>query len=810
MKKIYNIIQKHKKRILIILSFLIPLITYLIIFYINGLLTNKTIISGDMYVQYYPLFNYLKGIYNGTNSIFYSFSKGLGGTMFGTFFYYLSSPLNLLLFFIDKQHIPDFMTYLIILKLSLCGLTMYLYMHRKFKSDSLLLLTFSTCYAFMGYNLNYFINIMWLDVVFMTPLVLIGLDRIIENKSPLFYIITLFISILANYYISYMLCIFCVLYFIYEVLLRYNKKRDKKNLKKILKKFIISSLLTGLMCSFFIIPCIYEILNYERNVELSEIFVLNYNYFDLFSKTYFGTLELNDPLNCSSINIYCGIIVLPLVYLFIINKTIEKKERILTLLVIIFMILPYFILIFNYIWHLFTIPMFYNYRYSYLLCLFMIIIAYKSITNLQISMKKILFYLALYLIISLYSIIITCYENYSSFLNYKLIWITLFILIVYVILLSNIKRKYIKRILIVIIISEQFLNIYIVFKKFDPLNKNILYSNQIEKIMKKYNKIGYRIENINNNTFNDSMIYQYNGISSFLSTTNQRTLNFEYLYVTNKIDESNFYFHHSQNYMLESILGVKYIISNEKMDKYNLIEDLNIDEKKYYIYENPNSIGYGLIVKNRCNNIKNSVIYSQDLFNCLLNSNYDLYKEYKNINNEYIINKGNYYYIFMDEINESNFEKLNKHIKGDLYYKAPNYYIYIKNNDRVKFIFDEKMNKKTFKVMYFDYKLFSTIKYQTLQIEDINEQRITGKINAKEAGILMITLPYEYGFDIYIDNKKTDYFEVASAFIGVDLEAGIHNIKIEYKQPKYKEGCIISLFSLLSCIIYIFNDRKKK
>ena len=181
--------MKKKKTLLITLSFLIPLFVYTLVFFINGLLTKKTVASGDMLAQYYPLFSYLKGIFNGTNSIFYSYTKGLGGTMFGTIFYYMSSPLNILLVFVKSENIIYFIPYLIILKLSLCGLTMYLYMRKKFQKDSFGLLTFSLCYSFMGYNLNYFINIMWIDVVIMTPLVIMGLDKIIEDKSPVQYII---------------------------------------------------------------------------------------------------------------------------------------------------------------------------------------------------------------------------------------------------------------------------------------------------------------------------------------------------------------------------------------------------------------------------------------------------------------------------------------------------------------------------------------------------------------------------------------------------------------------------------------------
>lgn len=145
-----------------ILSFFIPLIIYFSIFYINGLFNDNMMIMGDSLAQYYPFMHYLKGVFTGTNSILYSFYNGLCGPMIGTYFYYLSSPFNLLLVFVNQNNILLFMTILTILKLSLSGLTMYVYMSNKFKKNDITILSFSLLYSFMGYNLNYFLEIMWL------------------------------------------------------------------------------------------------------------------------------------------------------------------------------------------------------------------------------------------------------------------------------------------------------------------------------------------------------------------------------------------------------------------------------------------------------------------------------------------------------------------------------------------------------------------------------------------------------------------------------------------------------------------------
>ena len=819
--------KKYKKQLLIILSFLIPLITYLIVFYIKGLLTNKTILSGDMAVQYYPLYNYLKGVMDGTNSIFYSFSKGLGGTMFGTMLYYLSSPLNIFLIFIDKQYIPDFMTYLVILKLSLCGLTMYLYMRRKFKTDNILLLAFSLCYAFMGYNLNYFINIMWLDVVFMAPIVMIGLDMIIENKSPILYVISLFISIFSNYYISYMLCIFCTLYFLYSISLKYDIKKEKKIIIKITKKFIIYSLLTGLMCSFFLVPCIFEMISYGRSITSKKILTFDYNFFDLFSKTYIGTLNLNDTLNYSSMNLYTGIITLPLVFLFIMNKDIEKKERFLTLSVILAMILPCFFGILNYVWHLCTIPSFYSFRYSFLLCFFLINIAYKSIMHLQISKTKIFFYLAFYLLISLLLIPITYYGNYYDFLNYKLIWITIAFLISYfVILYCSINNRVKKYILSILILIELVLNIGIILSKHTYADRKILIDEQnYEEILKKYNNNNqYRIQLYNETVENNnSLLKQYRGISTFLSTTNYKAIDFLIKTGKNSKNENrqNYYTAYGQSYIINSLLNTK--ILEDKEDNYNYnyekIEQTS-KENTSIIYNNKNALSIGYMVENECNNLNFEFPFDEKIFNCIINKNDEYYKKISPLKSSddkytYSLDEKGYYYIYSENMEEIEEKIVQKTDEQNIIYYAKDYIILKNETPNYKLMINkiDDINNEKIKIYYFCKKCFEKnlkILEQEQLIYEIHNNKINGNINTK-GGILLITLPYERGFEIHIDGKKTDYKMILDTFIGVNLTKGHHTIEINYKQPFLNVGIIISIVSSILCIFFIESDiiRKK-
>ena len=272
--------NKYKKIFCYFLFFFIIFILLLFFLSFNHLLDKQSVIKGDVYAQFFPLLKYLKGLSNGTNSIFYSFYKNLGGTMFGTFFYYLSSPFNIFVKFVKDDNLPLFFMWLAIIKMSLCSLSMCLFMTYKHNTSNIFIVFFSVLYGLMGYNINFFVNIMWLDVVFMAPIVLLGLDKMINGKSPFLYIISFFLSILFNYYISYMLCFFCVIYFVYEISLKDISIMEKKY---VIKNFLVISILTGLMCSFFLIPCLFESRNYFRSLDLNSVLSFNFNIFNIFS-----------------------------------------------------------------------------------------------------------------------------------------------------------------------------------------------------------------------------------------------------------------------------------------------------------------------------------------------------------------------------------------------------------------------------------------------------------------------------------------------------------------------------------------------
>ena len=231
------------------------------------------------------------------------------------------SPLNLLAIFATPQNYPYFIAVMTLIRFSLMSLSMCFYLDNK-KIKPLNIIIFSTIYTLMGYSSTYYYNYIWIDSLIMLPLVIHGLDRILDNKSPTFYIFTLTLTIIINYYIGYMICIFCLIWFIHKII-------NIKERKKITKTFLMSSILSGIMCMFIIIPSAYALL--EGKADLYK----DINYFSFSSNALFipyflstGSYSNGDQINGPAL-IYSGILVLVLSIFYFYNRSFSKKEKIL-------------------------------------------------------------------------------------------------------------------------------------------------------------------------------------------------------------------------------------------------------------------------------------------------------------------------------------------------------------------------------------------------------------------------------------------------------------------------------------------------
>ena len=187
--------KKYNKHIL---SFIIPCILCLIALYFKGILNNiEEFLVSDLRAQDLVFFEYFKNVILGKASIFYSFSAGLGNTMLSTIIFYCISPINILIFLINDIRIAIISLYIV--KLGLAGLSMYLLLIKKYNNNNYITLAFSSCYALCAFAINYFFIPFWMDTLYLAPMVIMGIDKIIETKkiNPL-YIASLSLAIICN------------------------------------------------------------------------------------------------------------------------------------------------------------------------------------------------------------------------------------------------------------------------------------------------------------------------------------------------------------------------------------------------------------------------------------------------------------------------------------------------------------------------------------------------------------------------------------------------------------------------------------
>ena len=75
---------------------------------------------------------------------------------------------------------------------------------------------------------------------------------------------------------------------------------------------------------------------------------------------------------------------------------------------------------------------------------------------------------------------------------------------------------------------------------------------------------------------------------------------------------------------------------------------------------------------------------------------------------------------------------------------------------------------------------------------------------------MILTIPYEKGFTIKVDGKKTEYYRVLNSLVGFDLKAGSHQIEVKFYPRGLNLGIIISSISLITFVVISINQTKKR
>ncbi|MDD3341043.1 MAG: YfhO family protein [Bacilli bacterium] len=817
MKKLW---QKVKIKKYSILSFLLPIILLLTYFLFHKI-SYKDLFVSDLQEQYSNFFYYLKNVLEGKESLFYSFHKGMGGEMLGTFFYYLSSPLNLLLIIIPKSYIFPFIIFLILFKIGLSSFTMHLFLKNIFHKQDIGTLLFSLLYALMGYTTLYYFNIMWLDIVYLAPLVLYGIDRVVEGKSPLFYIIFLSVSIISQYYMAYMLCIMCVVYFLYKIFIT-----DLINKKTYIIRFIISTILSVLLCSIGLSPIIKELLLVDRVTLSVTTGITDFKIILEFLQSFFLTRP-SLVQNYQSPVMYFTILGIFLVCCYFLNPKINKKEKRISGITLGVLCLGYVFPFINFVLHGFSNPAIFNYRYSFLVVLFLCRIAYISFSKIkEFNIKKLWF--VSFLLFLLY-IVATCLI--TTEIPYFLILLNLFFIFSYhmffKIIIKYQSKKY-QYALFFLCIIELFLHLKLSFitnqnfvKPYHLYDKNDGLCYKLEQL-----DPYYRIEGELYSS-NEDLICGNSKISAFISTNNKKEraflekVGFEMgpTYIKN---------HYGNMPLMNSLLGVKYFYSKQPVTLPPSLQIKEIQKNSFYLYQNDNalSLGYAFVPGPYKKTQNENLFLFQNNFTKYLggDSVFDKVNYQKIGDNKYEIIVENDDPIYLYYNNSYNIEIYmdGKKMEIDAYARdntgekkkgvIPLYNLQRKQKVVLEIKDFNKQNQNEFYLYTLNIekynKIIERLKENSLEITSMQKNKVEGNLHVDKDKMLLMTIPYSKNFTAYIDGKEVETKAIFDTFLGIQVPKGKHHITFIYKDNTVWYGVILSGLASVLTIFYLKQDKK--
>lgn len=378
-----------KKYPVLLLSFLLPACLMTAVLALGGICPFGARSLGvmDMSHQYISFLYSLRDILSGEASLFYLPSMCLGGNMAGVAAYYLLSPLNLLVCLFPRESMLEAMSFLYILRVGLCGLTMAVFCgHRN--GYSFRCLFAALAYTFMAYMLAYSFNYLWQDCVILLPLIALGIGKLVngEHTGRILYAVCLSGALFMNFYIGYILCLFSVLFFLFELFSR--EKLTLAYAGKTAASFALMSLLAGALAAVALMPAFFSLMGGKAEFSLSVLtFDPKFFFPDLFSKLYPAAFNYEEIMPVGMPHIFCGTVTLTLAVLYFTNPRISRRRRILTGCFLAVLALSFWITALDLIWHCLNTPSWYNYRYSFLFSFLLCMTADEELTHFRDSLR---------------------------------------------------------------------------------------------------------------------------------------------------------------------------------------------------------------------------------------------------------------------------------------------------------------------------------------------------------------------------------------------------------------------------------------
>lgn len=856
--------KKNKKRYYLKYTLLFVLFAGMIAYFYYSQGKSMAHYTTDGFRQHFRalvyISTYIKEILNNlfTNKTFvipqWDFAIGEGSDLLEALHYYsLGDPIDLLSIVVPTNKMYLFYDFSIFLRMYISGIAFSELCFYTIKKDTGVGVICGTLlYSFSSYALCVSgTHIYFLNACMYLPLVLLGVEHVINTNKSILLSISVMLSAISNIYFFYMIVIATIIYTLIRIVLLQLTTKEKTT---ILLWIFVYSLIGVLLSGFIFLPMFKILLGNSRIVEGTKSNVL-------YSASYY----LNNVKSFVYSNDYFGgytiLGLFSVILLF--TKNNNRTLKILFIICTIFVCFPFFGKMFNGFSYT-------NERWLFIYSLLMCYIVTYSFENIidSINSKKVL--------LSIVMILYTAVCIFINKIDWKIYTLLLILAFAIVITVNIIKNNNYKR--VICLAGCLFSILFSIYFR---------YSNNYWG----FGRNGSPIEAASNvasgefnalDDMNDDSFYRYSGDSLTTNASihgDKSTTGYYWSIANNNViefrkdiglsDSSNHHYDsYNDSYILNSLASVKYYvkkdgdvvpynydyvgihsgyelyrakytlplvyaydsyISEDEWNKLDLISKQETLTNNVVLKENSKSISNkNILINNQeinyeLNEIKD-VIISDNTINVLKNDGaFEIIAkcndpgEYyfvinginSNITTEFEIvlsNNSKKYLSFLDTSNPG-------------YASHHNFAINLGYFDN----FDEKIIVECPNVGSFSYENIKIIHLPLNVIEDnlrkldstnyeyinIGPNRIETKISLENNKILCFAIPYSDGWKAYVDGNEANIIKANIQYIGIEMNGGKHIIELKYSTPLLKAGCILSLFGIASLIALVVYNSKK-
>ena len=816
-------------KLVLALAFILPFIILITLFGIRGIYPfgDRSFLFGDLYHQYMPFFSELLRKVREGETLSFSYNVGIGSNFLALYVYYLASPLHILALFVPESHLMEFISYLTVFKLGLAGWSCCYYLQKHFSTGSPATVLFSCFYALSGFVAAYNYNIMWTDCVVLLPLVVLGLERLVKEGKSGLYCVMLGLSIFTNYYISIMICIFLVLYF---VLLLVTERC--RHLWRSIRYFVLYSLLAGGMASVLLIP------------EVCAIIQTDFGDMDFPKKveSYFSVLDML-ARHCMCVltergldhwpNIYCGSAVLLLLPMYVLNKKISIRERFCRLVLMGFLLLSFATNVLDFIWHGMNYPDSLPARQSFIYIFLMLTVCYDAFRCIKETEEQQILYG--YLAAVVFFLFCQKFVDHEDFeLGIKLL--TLVFVSIYAVLLYLYRTRNTKKaaavllyVALAVVIMENSINTYDTslgtVSRSDYLKPQEDYKALYEWVRDQEDGF-FRVEKFTRRTKNDGTLAGYPTASVFSSTMNSQVMD---LYKRLGMRHSKvFYSYDGATAFVSAMLNVNYMFGES--EKYaNSFYEPEGQSGDVHLYRVMKTLPFGYVAPlgfDIPDGYINNGIALQNQVVKKLGATGKLFTEtdHRQSGDDIVFtaDQSGIYYGMVMVSGTSEIEAIgvaaDKEYYNDLKVGSILYLGYLDQGRNVT-LTNADENDTTPAINVTIYRLdeavldeaLAILSKQHLESVEYTSDRLYGEITMEKAGRLILSVPLEKGWRILVNGEEKEALPFGGCLVSFDLEPGEYVIEMYYVPYGLGAGTAVTIVSiLLFTLIMAIQKIKRK